>query len=161
MDAITTVAKKHNIKVIEDASHAHGSLYRNKQVGSIGDIGAFSLGRKSMTLGEGGIFVTNDRDLFERGIAWSDNFRFNSSNVHNQELVKFAGLPMGGATTRMHGVTAALGRVQLKHYDESKEIDKAMNYFRDLIEDLHSIQAHGYQNSGVALGGWYCLMGYL
>jgi dTDP-4-amino-4,6-dideoxygalactose transaminase len=158
MDAINMIAKKYNIKVIEDASHAHGSLYRNKKVGSIGDIGAFSLGRKSMTLGEGGIFVTNDRDLFEKGIAWSDNFRFNASNVHNQELVKFAGLPMGGATTRMHGVTAALGRVQLQHYDERiKEVDSAMNYFWDLIEDLPGIEAHRPpKNSGCSMGGWYC-----
>jgi perosamine synthetase len=158
MDAINRIAKKYNIKVIEDASHAHGSLYKDRKIGVLGDVAAFSLCGKPMAVGEGGMLITNNQNIYEYAIAWCHNFRFGKSNIKNSELLKFAGLPMGGVSSRMHNLSAALGRGQLKHYDERvKEVDKAMNYFWDLIEDLPGIQAHRPpKDSGCSMGGWYC-----
>ena len=63
MDKIMTIAKKYNLKVIEDAAQAHGTEYKNKKVGAIGDIGCFSFfATKHMTTGEGGILVTNNKE---------------------------------------------------------------------------------------------------
>jgi dTDP-4-amino-4,6-dideoxygalactose transaminase len=65
MDKIIKIAKKHQLKVIEDASHAHGSIYKNKPVGSLGDIACFSLyPSKSLgAIGNAGIITTNSKSL--------------------------------------------------------------------------------------------------
>lgn len=70
MDAIMAIAKKHNLKVVEDCSHAHGAMYKGRKVGSIGDVGCFSMqGSKVLSSGEGGILVTDNREYFERATA--------------------------------------------------------------------------------------------
>lgn len=67
MDKIMTIARKHNLRVIEDCAHAHGGIWAGKGVGSIGEVGSFSFQHsKTMASGEGGICITSDRDLFER-----------------------------------------------------------------------------------------------
>lgn len=66
MDGIMAVAKKHNLVVIEDAAHAHGAIYRDRPVGSIGLGGSFSFqSSKNLTCGEGGAIVTSDEKFFE------------------------------------------------------------------------------------------------
>lgn len=67
MDAIMEIAEKHDLKVIEDCAHAHGSQWRGKGVGSIGHLGTFSFQiGKTLTCGEGGMVITNDEDLANR-----------------------------------------------------------------------------------------------
>jgi dTDP-4-amino-4,6-dideoxygalactose transaminase len=67
MDAIMRLARKYKLKVIEDCAQAHGAKYKGKFVGTIGDIGVFSLNvNKSIQTGEGGICVTKDKDLCYR-----------------------------------------------------------------------------------------------
>ncbi|MFH1904862.1 MAG: DegT/DnrJ/EryC1/StrS family aminotransferase [bacterium] len=66
-DAILPIAKKHNLKVVEDAAHAHGTEWKRRKVGAIGDIGSFSFqGTKSLCAGEGGCVLTNDAGLAEK-----------------------------------------------------------------------------------------------
>src|SRR6476660_7470088 len=130
MDAINAIAAEHGIKVIEDASHAHGSRYKGRPVGTLGDVAAFSLCGKPLSVGEGGILTTNSRELWERAVAWGHNFRFNHLEVKDPDLLRYAGLPLGGVTSRMHNLSGAVGRVQLRHYDERmREIARAMNHF--------------------------------
>ena len=70
MDPIWAIAKKHNLKIIEDACQAHNSLYKGRKAGTLGDCAAFSFNQnKCMTSGEGGIFVTNNREIFNRGMS--------------------------------------------------------------------------------------------
>lgn len=70
MDAIMAIARKHNLKVIEDACQAHGAMYKGKKVGTMGDAGAFSLNQnKNLCGGEGGFFVSNNEEIFDRGRA--------------------------------------------------------------------------------------------
>jgi L-glutamine:2-deoxy-scyllo-inosose/3-amino-2,3-dideoxy-scyllo-inosose aminotransferase len=67
MDAILKIARKHKLGVIEDCAHQHGSVWKNKPVGSIGDMGSFSFQlSKVLTAGEGGALTTNSRQLFMR-----------------------------------------------------------------------------------------------
>lgn len=64
MDALMTLARKHNLVVIEDAAHAHAAFYKNRPLGSIGRLGSFSFqSSKNLTSGEGGIVITNDDQL--------------------------------------------------------------------------------------------------
>ncbi|RIH65542.1 DegT/DnrJ/EryC1/StrS family aminotransferase [Mariniphaga sediminis] len=66
MDAIMAISKKYNLKVIEDACHAHGAEYKGMKLGSIGDVGCFSFqSSKNLTSGEGGIITTNDEKLYD------------------------------------------------------------------------------------------------
>jgi perosamine synthetase len=67
MDPIMDIARRHKLKVIEDCAQAHGAKYKGRYVGTIGDIGVFSLNvNKSIQCGEGGVCTTNDRDLCYR-----------------------------------------------------------------------------------------------
>lgn len=73
MDALTALAQEHGIALIEDASHAHGSVYKGRKVGGIGDMGCFSFqATKNLNCGEGGIVVTNDETLYRRVKAESE-----------------------------------------------------------------------------------------
>ena len=73
MDPILEIAKKHNVRVLEDCAQCLGGRYKGKYVGSMGDIGinSFQLS-KSITAGEGGAVVTNDGELFERAVRFHD-----------------------------------------------------------------------------------------
>jgi dTDP-4-amino-4,6-dideoxygalactose transaminase len=66
-DEILTIAKKHNLHLIEDCAHAHGTEWKGRKVGAIGDMGSFSFqASKSLSSGEGGIVLTNDEDLAKK-----------------------------------------------------------------------------------------------
>lgn len=160
MDPLMKVAEKHGIKVIEDVSHAHGSLYKGRLTGTIGHVGAMScMAGKSLAIGEGGMLVTDDKEIFERAIAYGHYER--TSQLESPDLKPFAGLPLGGVKYRMHQISSAVGRVQLKHYKERmEEIQKAMNYFWDLLEGAPGIRAHRPpKDSGSTMGGWYAAHG--
>jgi perosamine synthetase len=76
MDQLLAIGEKHGIPVIEDAAEAIGSVYHGKRAGSMGKFGAFSFhGTKTITTGEGGIFVTNDADLYEHVLTLSNHGR--------------------------------------------------------------------------------------
>ncbi len=67
MDAINELARKHDLAVIEDAAQAHGAVYNGSKVGALGDAGCFSFqSSKNITSGEGGILLTNRREVYER-----------------------------------------------------------------------------------------------
>ncbi|MCM8759654.1 MAG: DegT/DnrJ/EryC1/StrS family aminotransferase [Candidatus Omnitrophica bacterium] len=160
MDRILPIAKKHNLKIIEDVSHAHGALYKGKMVGTFGDVSAFSLmSGKSFAIGEAGIMLTNSRDIYERAILFGHYERH--SEIENPELKKFSGLPWGGYKYRMHQMSSAIGLVQIKQFQtDMVEIDKAMNYFWDILEGYPGIRAHRPpKGSGCTKGGWYASLG--
>lgn len=162
MDRIMDIARKHNVKVIEDVSHAQGGYYKGKMLGTIGDVGAMSLmAGKSFAIGEGGMFVTNDLEIYERAIALGHYERFNDK-IETEYLRPYIGLPLGGYKFRMHQVSSAVGRVQLKHYDDRiKEIDKAMNYFWDQLEGVPGLKdIRPDKDSGSTMGGWYAARGH-
>jgi dTDP-4-amino-4,6-dideoxygalactose transaminase len=156
MDAIVKIAEKHGLKILEDCSHAHGALYRGKEIGTFGDASAFSLMTgKSLAIGEGGILFTDDRKVYERAILFGHYIRHDEITL--QELKPFAGLPSGGYKHRMHQLSSAFGLVQLELYpSQMAEIDRAMNYFCDLLDDSAGIRPiRPPKDSGTTKGGWY------
>ena len=162
MDPIMEIAKKHGIKVIEDVSHAQGGLYKGRKLGTIGDVAASSLmAGKSLAIGEGGILQTDNREIYERAIALGTYERYTAADTTTEALKPYCGLPMGGHKHRMHQLSSAMGRVQLKYYDERcATIRKAMNYFWDLLEGVPGIRAHRVDEStGSNMAGWYAAHG--
>lgn len=165
MDRINAIARRHGVKVIEDVSHAQGALYKGRMCGTLGDISATSMmGAKAFAVGEGGMVLTDSRELYEKCMLFGHYERLGasrySSNVeHLEALPEYApyiGVPMGGVKHRMNQTCSAMGRVQLKYYPERMaEIQKSMNYFWDGLADLKGLHAHRNQNPGCTMGGWY------
>lgn len=158
MDRIMEIARKNNLKVIEDVSHAQGGKYKGRMLGTIGDVAGISLmGGKSFAIGEAGMLVTNDREIYEHARALGHYDRFTKADTTCEDLKPYTGLPLGGYKFRMHQMSSAVGLVQLKYYDERcVEIRKAMNYFWDLLEGVPGIRAHRVDESeGSTMAGWY------
>lgn len=161
MDPIMEIANKYGIKVIEDVSHAQGGLYKGRKLGTIGHVAGSSLmAGKSLAIGEAGILQTDDLEIYERAIAFGTYERF-SGDIQTEYLKPLKGLPLGGHKHRMHQLSSAMGRVQLKYYDERCiEIRKAMNYFWDLLEGVPGVKAHRVDEStGSTMAGWYAAHG--
>jgi len=160
MDAIMKIARRRKIAVIEDVSHAHGSLYKGRLTGTFGDVAAFSLmSGKSFAIGEAGIMLTDNREIYERAIVFGHHKRHNDLTI--EYLKAGGGLPWGGYKYRMHQLSSAVGIEQIKNYPKQMaEIDKAMNYFWDLLADVPGIRAHRPQKGlGSTKGGWYAALG--
>jgi len=156
MDAIMATARRHKVKILEDCSHAHGALYKGKEIGTFGEVAAFSLMTgKSLPIGEGGILLTDDREIYERALLYSHYVRHGEITL--PELKRFAGLPCGGFKHRLHQVSAAFGLVQLELFPKQMaEIDRAMNHFCDLLDDVPGIKPIRPQpSSNTTKGGWY------
>jgi dTDP-4-amino-4,6-dideoxygalactose transaminase len=160
MDRIMAIAKKHNLKIIEDVSHAHGALYKGQMVGTFGDAAGYSLmSGKSFAIGEGGMLTTNSKEVYERVIIFAHYER--DGEVTDEKLKAGAGLPWGGYKYRMHQMSSVVGLEQVKKYPgEMAEIDQAMNYFWDLLEDVPGLGSHRpSKDSGTTKGGWYASHG--
>ncbi len=161
MDPILAIARKHKVAVVEDVSHAQGARYKGRKVGTFGDVAAMSLMTgKSLAVGEAGILVTDDRSRYERAAALGHYERFNET-IESPDLKPWIGLPLGGYKYRMHQMSSAIGRVQLRHYDERMvDIQAAMNGFWDRLEGTPGIAAHRPpKGSGSTMGGWYAAHG--
>ena len=159
MDRIMAIARKHNLYVIEDVSHAQGGLYKGKKLGTFGDIAAMSLmSGKSFAAGELGILVTDDRSLYERAMAFGHYERNNENYIkESDDLKPYFHIALGGIKGRANQLCSAMARVQLKYYDQRcAEIRKAMNYFWDLLEGLPGIRPIRVDEStGSNMAGWY------
>jgi dTDP-4-amino-4,6-dideoxygalactose transaminase len=158
MDRIMPIARRHNLKVIEDVSHAQGSLYKGKKAGNFGDVAAMSMmSGKAFAAGEYGILVTDDELIFQRAIAYGHYERNNANFVTDPSLTPYHNIPLGGVKGRANQLCSALALGQLKYYDERiAEVDRAMNYFCDGIEGLNGIHpVRPPIGSGSTMGGWY------
>nr|MBP9670679.1 DegT/DnrJ/EryC1/StrS family aminotransferase [Candidatus Woesebacteria bacterium] len=110
MDKVLSIAKKHNLIVIEDAAEAHGATYKGKLTGSIGDINAFSFyANKIITTGEGGMVTTNSDEFADIAKRMKDLSHSKAKRFIHDAL---------GYNYRLTSMQAALGSGQLKHIDE-------------------------------------------
>ena len=156
MDAIMPIAEKHGLMVLEDASHAHGTLYKGKEAGTFGVAAAFSLMTgKSLAIGEAGILFTDDQRVYERALLFGHYARHR--DIELPDLKARAGLPCGGYKYRMHQLSSAFGLVELGLYPQRvAEIDRAMNRFCDLVADVPGFRpVRPAADSGSTKGGWY------
>lgn len=133
MDPLLAIAKKHGLKIIEDAAEMHGQTYNGKPCGSFGDISIFSFySNKHVTTGEGGMLVTDDPVLADRCRSFRNLcFKPEQRFVHDQM----------GWNYRMTNLQAALGVAQLERLSEFVEIKRAMGRkYQDLLRGTPGIQ---------------------
>lgn len=136
MDPIMALAKKYNLKIIEDAAEVHGQTYNGKMCGSFGDISIFSFyPNKHITTGEGGMLLTNDKALAERCKKLRNLcFEPNGPRFIHHEL---------GWNYRMTNLQAALGLAQLEQIDRFIEIKRKMGTAYQ--NQLSFLKENGYQ----------------
>jgi len=145
MDPIMEIAEEHGLAVLEDCAHAHGSEYKGRKAGAIGDVGCFSFhSLKNMTMGEGGMITTNRDDLVDR-IELLRNM-----NVKAWENQKYYWLPSHfdvvdvdgkwGVNYRMNEFQAAIGRAQLRKLPQlvAKRRENG-RYLSDGIRDIKGL----------------------
>tara|TARA_A100001037_G_scaffold303997_1_gene339480 strand:+ start:1278 stop:2336 length:1059 start_codon:yes stop_codon:yes gene_type:complete len=127
-DSVKELAERQKVPIIEDACQAHGAIYKGKRVGAISDAGCFSFyPTKNMTVGgDGGMVTTNNEDTALKIRSLRDNGR--------KTKTEFDRL---GFTMRLNTVSAAIGRVQLRHLNEknSRRRKIASMYREKLNED--------------------------
>ncbi|WP_028953310.1 DegT/DnrJ/EryC1/StrS aminotransferase family protein [Synechococcus sp. CC9616] len=128
MDKLLAIGEHHGIPVIEDAAEAIGSIYYGKGAGSMGRFGAFSFhGTKTITTGEGGMFVTNDPDLYEYVLTLSNHGRMRG------QLKQFWP-DMVGFKYKMSNIQAAIGCAQIERIQLLTDLKRAifLNYYKYL-----------------------------
>lgn len=127
MREIVAIAEKHNLVIIEDGCQAAGATYDGKKVGSIGSMGAFSLNRyKNMAAGDGGVIVTNDKNLYERAFAIHDQ-----GHTPNR-IGKDATGSLVGLNYKMNELTGAVALAQ------ARKLDMMLNILRKKKSELKS-----------------------
>ena len=133
MDAIMSIARKHGIRVIEDACHGHGGEYQGKKLGSIGDAGCFSFqSSKNLTSGEGGMVITSDERMFDLV-----NSLRNVGRVKGGQWYEHHNL---GCNYRMTPIQAALLSRQLKRLPEQTRLrDENGLYLKYLLSGIDGI----------------------
>ncbi|WP_316824798.1 DegT/DnrJ/EryC1/StrS family aminotransferase [Pedobacter miscanthi] len=136
MDPVIELAKKYNLKIIEDAAEMHGQTYKGKMCGSFGDISIFSFyPNKHITTGEGGMLLTNNVELAERCRKLRNLcFEPNGPRFIHHEI---------GWNYRMTNLQAALGLAQLEQIDHFIKKKRAMGAFYQAA--LSSLRTRGYQ----------------
>jgi dTDP-4-amino-4,6-dideoxygalactose transaminase len=113
MDPIIEIAHKHGLKVIEDCAQAHGATYKERPVGSLGDIAAFSFCQDKImsTGGEGGMLTTNDAQLWKRAWSFKDHGKAYDAVHKEQTFPGFRWLHEHfGTNWRLTEMQAAIGR---------------------------------------------------
>jgi perosamine synthetase len=131
MDKIMSLAKKYNLKIIEDAAEMHGQYFNNQICGSFGDISIFSFyPNKHITTGEGGMVVCNSEQLYDKCQEYRNlSFKKEQRYFHEEE----------GWNYRMTNIQAALGVAQLEkihhHIIRKREIGRLYNQLLERIKD--------------------------
>jgi L-glutamine:2-deoxy-scyllo-inosose/3-amino-2,3-dideoxy-scyllo-inosose aminotransferase len=107
MDAIMAIAKKHNLKVVEDVAHQHGSRWKNQGAGAIGDVGSFSFQQsKVLTSGEGGAITTNDEEVYKtvyalKQVGWGADGKPANRYGHNYRITEMQAVLLRGGLRRL------------------------------------------------------------
>ena len=134
MTRLLQIAEQHDLKVIEDASHALGASWRERRCGSLGDVSVISLqGDKLAPAGEGGMFLTDHDEYMERACCFGDIMRILELEGPAR---RFAGTSFG-VKTRMPPLSAAVARTQLRRFPErNARRNRNLIYLSDRLERL-------------------------
>nr|NJM00991.1 DegT/DnrJ/EryC1/StrS family aminotransferase [Desulfobacula sp.] len=124
MDPILDIARRHSLLIIEDAAQAHGSEYKGRRVGSIGDMGCFSFypGKNLGAYGEGGMVVTNNPE-YDRAIRMLRDWGAEKKYEHK----------IKGYNYRMEGLQGAVLRVKLRYLEEWTEARRSRAVLYDRL----------------------------
>jgi perosamine synthetase len=148
MNRLLAIGNRYSIPVIEDAAEAIGSMYHGKRAGSMAKFGTFSFhGSKTLTTGEGGMFVTDDADLYEQVLTLSNHGRGRSQTKQFWPDIV-------GYKYKMSNIQAAIGCAQMERIDElvgrKREI---LQHYLANIADLPGVTLNR-EEAGTVIGAW-------
>jgi perosamine synthetase len=147
MDAIRDIAEQHAIVVIEDAAEAIGSEYKGRKAGNFGSTGVFSFhGSKTLTTGEGGMLVTDQKDIYERALVLRDHGRNPGDRMFfNTEV---------GYKYKMSSMQAALGLAQLERIEELVDRKRQIfSWYRTELAEVEGVTLN-YEPPGIKNTYW-------
>lgn len=148
MEALLKISQEHQIPIIEDAAEAIGSVYHGRRAGSLGTFGVFSFhGTKTMTTGEGGMFVCQNPELYEKALTLSNHGRAKSQT-------KQFWPDMVGYKFKMSNVQAAMGCAQVERIAELIERKRQIfDYYQQALTGVPGIQMNG-ESPACEIGAW-------
>jgi perosamine synthetase len=135
MDVVIKFAKKHKLKIIEDAAQAIGVKWNNKHCGSFGDVGSFSFfADKTITTGEGGFVCTNNKKIYEKLLYLRNQGRLSRGSFIHPEI---------GYNFRMTDIQCAIGLTQLKKLNDIiDKKQKILQTYKDNLKNVKGISIH-------------------
>src|SRR6476661_4973808 len=137
MDALKNICEQHDLKLLEDACQSIGATYKGKMLGTIGDAGTFSFDFvKTMTCGEGGVVMTNNKDVYVKCDGYTDH-----GHDHLGGADRGADLhPFIGYNYRISELHAAVGLAQIRKVDNFLAIQKKNNgLLRQIISQVPEV----------------------
>lgn len=147
LDPIMQVARAHGIAVVEDCSHSHGARYDGKLIGSIGDVGCFSMqgaspSGKPVGAGEGGVFCTNNRHYYERVLAFGHFNRYNvGTELTEPPLTELTTATWGMIKFRATNLSLVIGLVALDSLEyRNRRIKENYDALLGLIADVECLR---------------------
>jgi dTDP-4-amino-4,6-dideoxygalactose transaminase len=132
MDEINAIAKKHKISIVEDAAQAHGSTYKGRRSGSLGDVACFSFyPTKSLgAFGDAGMIITSNKKIYENALMLRD---YGRSSRYDHKIK--------GHNSRMDTIQAVVLSAKLKFLDEWNMMrNEVANYYNELLKDVKAIK---------------------
>lgn len=137
MDGVMGIARKHNLVVLEDCCQAAGASYKGKKVGTIGDMGAFSLNIfKTINSGDGGLVITNNQKFYEIAFGAHDQ-----GHKPNRFGVEVGNRNVLGLNFRMNEITGATGLAQLRKLDRIVAVlREKKNKLKNLISEAKGVK---------------------
>jgi dTDP-4-amino-4,6-dideoxygalactose transaminase len=156
MDRIEEIARKHNLRVIEDCAHMHGGFWRGRGAGTLGDAGCFSFqSSKLMTCGEGGIIITNDEALAERCGAYVNSGRGKTTDRQAAEGT------MLGWNYRITEFQAAVLLAQLERLPEQvARRNENIAHFDRRIAEIEGVSTLPYDDRMTTRSGYGVILRY-
>ncbi|MEW6359864.1 MAG: DegT/DnrJ/EryC1/StrS family aminotransferase [Planctomycetota bacterium] len=135
MDALCAIGKKHGLFLVEDCSHAHGSEWKGRKVGAIGDMGTFSFQMgKTLTSGEGGIVLTDSEKLAEKLYSLHNIGRIKDRPFYEFHVIAW--------NLRMTEFQGALLSAQFERFDEQIEHrEELATHFAEELEKIPGVRA--------------------
>ena len=155
MDRVMEIARKHKLYVIEDCSHAHGSRYKSKPVGTFGDVAVFSLqAAKMIYAGEGGILVTNSESVHDQATLLG-HYRDRSRDEIKDPLRQSYWVTGYGQKFRMSPLNAVVAKHSLRHFPERKrQRHLALEYLSSQLKHFSFLSIPS-RSTDIDMGAWY------
>ena len=138
MERLLDVCNRSGVTLVEDAAQSLGAKYKGKKLGTFGAVGSFSFDAgKTLHVGEGGMIVTNDKELYEKAAEFSDHGHMHLEGVPRGKDTR----RIPGLNYRMSELTAAVGLAQLRKIDFILGQARENKYrLKSMIENLPALQ---------------------
>ncbi|TYA71762.1 DegT/DnrJ/EryC1/StrS family aminotransferase [Seonamhaeicola marinus] len=152
MEALQEISTKHKLLLLEDACQAIGGTYNGKPLGSIADLGCFSFDFvKTITCGEGGAVITNNKDYYLNADHYSDHGHDHVGNDRGAETHPFLGYNF-----RISELHAAVGLAQVKRLPEFLEIQRRyLNIFKETLSQVAGVTLRTVPEGGEESGAFF------